>query len=77
MAGLGMVTMAAIMDLRMGTMAATIGDIMVDITGVDIMVDITVVDIMIDIMGTDIIVETIAVNTKVETMAVDIGDSLA
>jgi hypothetical protein len=49
-----MSTMAVIMDLGMGTMGATMVDIMVGTIGVDIMVDIMVgtigVDIMVDIM---------------------------
>ena len=45
-----MSTMAVIMDLGMGTMGATMVDIMVGTIGVDIMVD-TVVDIMDITMG--------------------------
>ena len=77
MAGL-LGTMVVIMALRTGTMAATIGDIMVDITRVDITVDITAVDIMVDIMRVDIMADIMAdtvKDTTVETMAVSIGDS--
>jgi hypothetical protein len=52
MVAIMMGTMVVIIDLGMGTMAATIGDIMVDTMGADIMVDKTmIVGILVEEIG--------------------------